>query len=142
MSNTEELHNLLNKVTSTCTEPDRPIKEKHLVVEEALDSELIQNYPALTNLLLAIKANRRHDMISKISRELMNVVSDEFSLLHNQQLQTEHLSRKISEEIEETFYFFDKDEVTEQQMDVITQFNEQANKLLGVLAELKKKNPQ
>lgn len=70
------------------------------------------------------------------------MVSDEFSLLYNQQLQTEHLSRKISEEIEETFYFFDKDEVTEPQMNVITQFNEQANKLLDVLSELKKKNPQ
>ncbi|ELP5898617.1 hypothetical protein QTV49_000491 [Vibrio vulnificus] len=142
MSGKEELHKLLNKVASTCTEPNTPIEEKHQTIELALDSELTQNYPALTNLLLAIKKNNNHNMIAKISQELVNVVSDEFSLIHNQQLQTEHLNRKISEEIEDTFYFFDKDEVTEQQMDVITQFNEQANKLLGVLAELKKKNPQ
>lgn len=142
MSSTEALHEILNKVTSACTTPDITIKERNQAVDEALGSELTQNYPVLTNLLLAIKSNRNPEIISQISRELLNVVSDEYSLLHNHQLQAEHLSSQIPEEIKETFCFFDKDKITDHQMNVIKRFNEQAKELLRVLAELKENNPK
>ncbi|EGR2229612.1 hypothetical protein QX249_10080 [Vibrio parahaemolyticus] len=140
MSKPDPLKELLDNVTSVCSESSTTITIKHETVKDALKSELVKNYPALKNLLKAILANKRHEIIAQIAQQLNSVISDEHNLLKNPQLETEQLSLKVSSEIEESFLFFDENGLSDAQKEVVLKFNAQAKELLKVLADLKAKD--